>query len=44
LLILEDFRKRVSEVYGNKEHGFIYLGIAAVAEEYFKQENERNAK
>jgi len=41
LLLIDDFRQRVSEKYGNTGHGLIYLGIADVAQEYFRQEDER---
>lgn len=41
-LTLEEFRARVQEVYGNQGHGLIYLGLCNVAEEYFRQEGERN--
>ena len=44
LLILEDFRKRVREQYADQGHGLTYLGIANLAEEYFRQEDERNAE
>ena len=39
LLLIDDFRQCVSEKYGNTGHGLIYLGIANVAQEYFRQED-----
>ena len=43
LLLIDDFRQCVSEKYGNAGYGLIYLGIANVAQEYFRQEDERAA-